>query len=364
MNRTVAAAVVLVLSGAGPARGQIVDYSGNVYVPGVVYGPGFAGYAYRGGYGFGGPGFGFGGRFVQRGFYASPFVPYYGWVPIAGAGWGPATGNPFFLQQTADDLSSYDLGSLANVLPRPRPAPAGNPGNRPTGASPDDYIIISPKGQYPPPPAKSATSPKPAPAKGTITPKIDRVAPRPQRPDRPQVPRIGFDPFAKRRAQEGKTDTPEAVPAAEAARQLKQAGKAFAAEEYGAAVEHLDRAIRAKPDSPLPHFVKGQAEFATGQYDEAVASIRDGLKLDPNWPASGFKPKGMYGDQPTRFDTQLAELRKARAENPTEPALQFLLAYELWFGGDRVEAAKLFRDLAGRVKDTAPIDSFLKAGEK
>jgi hypothetical protein len=362
MNRTVAAAVVLVLAGAGPARGQIIDYSGNVYVPGVVYGPGIAGYAYRGGYGFGGPGYGFGGRFVQRGFYASPFVPYPAWVAVAGPGWGPGYGNPFFLQQTADDLSSYDLGSLANVLPRPRPASAP--------PKPDDYIIISPKGQYPPPQPKSAATPKPAqptnpaPAKGTITPKIDRVASRPQRPDRPQVPRIGFDPFPKRRAQERKTDSPEAVPAAEAARQLKQAGEAFAAEEYGAAVEHLDRAVRAKPDAPLPHFVKGQAQFATGQYDEAVASIRDGLKLAPNWPASGFRPKAMYGDQPARFDTQLADLRKAVAANPTEPALQFLLAYELWFGGDRVEAAKLFRDLADRVKDTAPVEPFLKAKEK
>lgn len=346
MTRTLAA-VGLALAGVSPAPAQIV------YAPGVVYGPGFGGgFAYRGGFAAGGPGFRVGG-FVRQGFYAAPAVPYFGWVPVAGPGWGPGSGNPFFLGPPAGLAAPDEFHPAApfgfNVPANPDPVPARNPDNiLPIAANKDEYLVIRPK-------PGGAAPVKPTVGEGAIVPKLDRVAPP---PERPRVPAFVFDPFADRRPA-GKTDTPEADPGAEAARQVKLAREAFAAEHYGAAAEHLDRALRAKPGDALPHFLKGQAQFAAGQYAEAVGSIRDGLKLAPDWPAGEFKATDEYG-RPDRYAAQLEQLRKATSENPDEPALQFLLGYQLWFAGDRDAARRLFRAVAGRVKDAAVVERFLR----
>ena len=114
----------------------------------------------------------------------------------------------------------------------------------------------------------------------------------------------------------------------------------------------------------MPHFLKAQVRFAAGQYGEAVASIRDGMKLAPDWPTSAFRPKDLYGTAAARFDLHLTDLRQAADANPTEPGLAFLLGSQLWFTGDRPAATKLFRATAPRVKDAAVIDRFLRVAEK
>lgn len=352
MTRTVAT-ILVVLAAAPAARAQFT------YAPGVVYGPGFGGgFVYRGGFGFGGPGFHFGGGVVQKGFYAAPVVPYFGWFPIAGPGWSPGVGNPYFLgypagldYPTDPDPSAYSLPFGIPVNPAPQRAPGSLLSK---DSRPDDYLVIRPK------PEGTPSAPKSPAAKGTIEPKLDRVAPP---PDKRKPPLFAFDPFADRRAP-GQADVPEADANAEAARQVRQAVQAFGVEKYGQAVEHLDRAIKARPDDAVSHFIKGQAQLAAGQYAEATWSVRDGLKLAPDWPASDFKLKDLYAGKPDRFDADLAALRKAVADNPDEPALRFLLAYELWFGGDRAEARKLFQAVATQVKDATLVERFLKEPER
>jgi Flp pilus assembly protein TadD len=114
----------------------------------------------------------------------------------------------------------------------------------------------------------------------------------------------------------------------------------------------------------VPHFLKAQARFAAGQYADAVAGIREGVKLAPDWPAGEFKPRELYGASPERFDAHLAELRQAVRDNPADPALAFLLGYQLWFAGERAEAVKLFRDAAKRGRDGTVIERFLREAEK
>ena len=72
-----------------------------------------------------------------------------------------------------------------------------------------------------------------------------------------------------------------------------------------------------------------------------------------------FRSKALYG-KPEQFEAQLAELRKATVANPTQASLQFLLAHQLWFSGERPEATKLFQDLAGRLKDPSAVEPFLR----
>ena len=318
MQRTLAA--VLLLLGASPALAQPVF--------GPLCGPGFGGgFAYR--------------------FYAAPVLPYYpGLFPLSGPGWGPGYGNPFFLPQPTLAAPS--------VVIVPRPVVIGGnidpveleplAPNRNIPLRPNDYLVISPR--------KDRAVPG-TPAVPPVMPKADRPAP----------PALRFDPFAPLPVL-GRNDTPEADPFAEAARQVKQAREVFAESQYGRSAEHLEQAIRVKPDDPLPYFLKAQVHIASGQYVEAATSIREGLKRAPNWPASRFDPKSLYGAKPELFDAHLAELRKSAEANPAEPTLQFLLAYQLWFAGDRKEASAILRRARSSVEDAAEFDLFLREVEK
>jgi hypothetical protein len=54
-------------------------------------------------------------------------------------------------------------------------------------------------------------------------------------------------------------------------------------------------------------------------------------------------------------------LQEAYAKQPNEPAFAFVLAYQLWFDGEREEAVKLFRQARLTASDPTFIDLFLKA---
>lgn len=253
-----------------------------------------------------------GGGFAPFPTYGYGFGPAWGFAPPFAIPFGPFGWNPYFLQ----------------------PAPVVAPpivlvGFNPPAAPPQDgdFLVIRPDD----PPGRK---PDPVPP-----PKPNPLAPP---------------------AAVGRDEKPEADPFAEAARQVGLARAAFAADEFGRAADHLGRAVAVRPDDALPYFLKAQAEFAGGRYVDAVATIRAGMRRSPDWPASGFNPKALYGDRPERFDAHLADLRKAAGANPAEPAVQFLLAYQLWFAGDREEAAKLFRAVAGRVTDAAEAERFLR----
>jgi tetratricopeptide (TPR) repeat protein len=230
---------------------------------------------------------------------------------------------------------------IVNTVPANPNPPTNRDSNNvlPPGSKPGDFLVITPRN---------------ADARPKVAPVVERVAP----PERAPPPKLR-DPLEDRRAI-GQTDMPDLQPAAEAARQVRLAREAFARGDYGEAGEHLDRALTARPDDAPAMFLKSQARFAAGQYAEAIVGIEKGLKLAPDWPGSDFNSKELYGRQPERFERQLADLRKALAAQPNEASLQFLLAYQLWFGGDRPEATNLFRLLADRLKDASAVELFLR----
>jgi hypothetical protein len=319
--------MVLVLLGAAPASAQF------------VYGPGFGGgFSYRGHHGAMRGSFGF--STYYRGFFAGPIVTYSFGPPIVAFGAGPGFGNPFFLPPPIFDTN---VVPVANNLPGPPPpAPIRNPNNAaPAITRSGGFLIITPR---------SADARAEAP--GTISPKVDRVASPPAKP-----PVLRFDPLAAEKAI-GKTEIADVDPAAEAARQIKLAREAFALGEYGEAIERFDRAIKTNASGVEVLFLRAQAQFAAGDYAAAVASIQIGLKVNPEWPAARFLPAEMSGR--ARFDMQLAELKNAFAAQTNEASLQFLLAYQLWFSGERAEATKLFRKLRDQLKDASVIEPFLK----
>ncbi len=344
---TLAALAVLALAELAPAPAQFVIGSGPTF--------GYSGrsaYSYQSGFGFsvGGPRFrvagfsGFSGGFVTRS-YVSPFG-FGAFGPVGPVGLAPFGALPFGATAFGGWGPGFGFGPSVVAVPvpvpvvgagGPTPADPGAAGNGPLppqAVRPADFVVIAPK--------REAT-----------VPEVTRVA-APPRPGKP--PAGAGDPFKPVAGVKG--ETPEADPKKEAARLVTLARAAFAGGAYGRAAEFFERAIAADPAEAAAYFWSAQAKFAAGQYAEAVARIREGLARDPKWPASGFEPEALYGDRPERFVVHLLALRKAVADNPNQATLEFLLGYELWFSGEKVEADKLFRAAEKRLAAPGPLALF------
>jgi hypothetical protein len=154
---------------------------------------------------------------------------------------------------------------------------------------------------------------------------------------------------------------PELKPKDEAARQVTLGKQAFAAQEYGRAAARFQEAIRVAPDEALAYFLLAQADFALGKYREATAAIHEGLRRKADWPASDFRPIELYGANAADYTEHLDQLRQAQKQNPADPALLFLYAYQLWFDGHRDEALILFRKALPLVAEPRFLQLFLDA---
>lgn len=361
MGRFILAAVAaLGLSEAAPARAQFGFGHGHHFgydgfgcsPPGLGFG-----HSYRGGFGLavGAPHFrlgGFSGGFATRSVFLPPaFVgPFDFAPPFAFNPFGFGFGSPFF--------GAYALPVVAVPIPVPAGAAEALAGPEPLPLPAPEERALFPKGDFlviTPNPQQRGKAPRVPPDRPAAIPDAGKVT-KVERPPRPPGPVIGFDPF-KPRAKVA-AEVAEADPKREAGRLVKLGRESFAAGDYGRAAEHFGRAAAADPGEARAYFLHAQAQFAAGQFAEAVAGIRRGLARDPKWPGSGFDPKELYGDKPERFVLHLLALKKALAENPDEATLEFLLGYELWFGGDRAEARRLFGAAAKRLPASGPIALF------
>ncbi|MFO0803564.1 MAG: tetratricopeptide repeat protein [Gemmataceae bacterium] len=243
----------------------------------------------------------------SRTYYSTPMFGY-AWVPAFGPGYGPGFGNPFFLPPPPIVVGPPLIIPVGNREPVPGHADVVK----------GDFLVISPR----------------------KADEVDRVVV----PEKP--PRVVFNPFAENRPI-GLTEPP-----GDPERQLKRARAALAVGEYGAAVEFLDRL----PNDEAAVFFKSQAQFAAGQYAEAVATIRAGMKRNPKWASNDVKLAELF---PRQLDSLLGELKRRAEENPDSHALQFLLAHQLWFGGERETARPIFERLAKRLKAADEIRPFL-----
>lgn len=335
MQRLVASVVVLcALADVAALQAQIVGgpiipFSGRgAFIPGgTFYGPGVRG-RFLLGYG-------------PRALFPTVVLPP---VALAGAGLsGPA-------------LFAVPAASIQIVIPppsgnfdNPPAAPANDNNFLPPGAKADDLVVIRPRRELPALPPPDGNPPA---NRGVPAPMA------PMAPPAPFAPRRGFpfDPFADRKMMN--VDAADPDPSKEVERLVKRGKEAFEAGEYGAAGEQFARAMVVAPRNATPVFLKAQAAFAGGRYSDAVGAIQAGLALDRAWPASAFDPKELYGTNPARFAEHLAALRAVVAANPGEATLEFLLGYELWFIGEKVEAKKWFDLAEKRLPDPGPVRLF------
>ena len=340
---------VWLLADATPARAQI------------LYGPvGYNSFGYRSGFrfGFAGPNFAIGGGW-GRSYYSS--YPVYGpvavgpWGGFGGVGvvgpnyyYGPGYfgynnwyGPPVIVQPPP--VVIVQAANTANNGYAPRTALAGGFTRHPDADfQPEprveepvkraDFVVVRPQGERPVPIAAGAK--KPLERDNQFVPNLEGAF----AVDRRMIP---ADP--KRRV----------------VFEVQLARQAFAMGEYGRAGERLAAATQADPTDPIPYFLLAQVRTARGEYAEAVAAIRDGMKHAPDWPAEAFRLREIYGPAANRFDEHLTDLRTALRDHPDNPTLLFLLGYQLWFLGEKAEAGKLFKRAAERVRDGGVIERFV-----
>jgi tetratricopeptide (TPR) repeat protein len=118
----------------------------------------------------------------------------------------------------------------------------------------------------------------------------------------------------------------------------------FAEQKYADANERYRTAARTAPQLADALFRQGFALLAMGHYDQAVAVIKRGLKLDPHWAKSDFELKTLYGEDEARKKEAHREALATILENkPNDPDLLFLLGIHLYFDGQAERADKFFQ---------------------
>jgi tetratricopeptide (TPR) repeat protein len=195
--------------------------------------------------------------------------------------------------------------------------------------------------------------------------------PRNPPPDRPRAPapQPPAPPAAKpeapkperRPAELPPPPQPEPNPRAEHDKQIALGKAAFANGEYGRAAHRFRLAIAVVPEDPMGQFLLAQTLLALAKYQEAFDAIQVGMRQQPNWPASRFRPLELYGDNVADYPDHLARLEQVLQQPPDDPVLLFLYAYQLWFDGRQDEAIPLFQRAAPLLADKNAVERFLQA---
>ena len=85
----------------------------------------------------------------------------------------------------------------------------------------------------------------------------------------------------------------------------------------------------------------GNSLFAQQKFKEASAAVVKGLGYVPQWPSITVDLRSFHHD-PAEYEAVLASLEGKAKDDPNDPSLQFLLGYEYWFTGRRIDAKIAF----------------------
>lgn len=111
---------------------------------------------------------------------------------------------------------------------------------------------------------------------------------------------------------------------------LDGALQAFYAADYGQAIGLLEESLQIDPHDPAAHELRALAMFATGQYNEAAATLNALLAASPGWDWPTMR--GLYPSTAI-YTQQLRGLEAYRNSNPTSADARFVLAYHYLVAG-------------------------------
>lgn len=267
--------------------------------------------------------YGRGGRFKHRRHHRLPILGYgslepYGPYAVYG---GSASGVTIVVQPTP----SVIVGALRGI-----PIARDDGDMAPIDLDVTDPVTMKPRKPLP----EEMERPEP------IRRQPERPMPRPPMPEREPPPR--------EEPEDGITDP------------VELGKRAFADRDYGLAAQRFRQAALADPEAFLPQFLLAQAQFALGKYRDAAAAIRAGLDLKRDWPANRFRPRELYKGNEIEFLGHVKRLEDLLEKHPNDSVLLFVLAYELWFDGQRDKARALFKKVRAFLPDPRYVDRFLK----
>jgi tetratricopeptide (TPR) repeat protein len=160
--------------------------------------------------------------------------------------------------------------------------------------------------------------------------------------------------------EQGPTDLPEPKKAIERATNQRATALAqrfmglgdaqFAEQEFADANARYRKASQSAPQLADVWFRQGFALSAMGRYDQAVAAMKRGMKISPNWAKSGFRLEELYGADKTVRNDCLEVLAKAAEDRPNNANVLFLVGVHLHFFGQPARAQKFFnraKELSG-----------------
>ncbi len=83
------------------------------------------------------------------------------------------------------------------------------------------------------------------------------------------------------------------------------------------------------------------ALFAQQKFGDASSAILKGLNYVPKWPTVTIDLRSFHHD-PAEYEAVLSTLENRAKDDPGNASLQFLLGYEYWFTGRRIDAKIAF----------------------
>jgi hypothetical protein len=221
---------------------------------------------------------------------------------------------------------------IVNAGPRGRPEP-DDEDMSPIDLDTTDPVTMRPR--------------KPPPEEGepVEAPRRPREVERPRLPPPPELP---GPPPPRERPGDNVTDP------------VERGKRAFANREYGLAAQCFRQAALADPAAAMPQFLLAQAQFALGKYRDAFHAIRAGMDRKRDWPTTRFPPRALYEGNDVEFLGHLKRLEDLIEKHANDPVLLFVLAYELWFDGQREKARGILQKVNKILPDPSYADRFLR----
>jgi tetratricopeptide (TPR) repeat protein len=177
------------------------------------------------------------------------------------------------------------------------------------------------------------------------------------------IPAVDHTTFADVREKLAQKQAEEPAEPTEADILFENAVKAFEADDYETAIEKFGEAMALAPDDMILPFAYAQALFANGQYEDAVAVLRDTLaKVTPD-KETVFYPRGLYSDDEVLFEQINALAEKAELYS-FDADLQLLLGYHLLGIGKLDEAVAPLQYASLDMKNAVAATTLLNLLEK
>ncbi len=135
----------------------------------------------------------------------------------------------------------------------------------------------------------------------------------------------------------------------------------FAKQKYADALDRYKRAAQTSPGLADAWLRQGYAHVAMGRHEQAAGALKQGLRLDPGWPRSGFSSRQLYGDNRAAELAHLDGLAQAAEKDRDNADLLFLVGVWLHFDGQADRAAVFFRRAAQLAPgDASHVQAFLR----